>query len=323
MKFLSKNISTVSLTAQAKYQNHSGVLGFYQAPHSGSRRATINASALIENQPVPHLYGELTGITDIACGSNHCLALSAAGQIYVWGCGEQNQLGHHINERLDVEGKACLVPSLLRTGRRKYRAIYSGADHAFAIDIHDHVWSWGLNSFGATGIPEGAGEDNAAIYVPSLVKSLSDPVAFICGGQHHSIAVMTDGRALIFGRLDGLQTGLDISSIPAESIIYDDAEPPKARILIKPTALPAVGTRVVYASAGVDHSIVVNDEGKSYSWGISINYQTGLGKTEDVPSPTLIDNTAVREKKLIWSGCGGQFSMLAAAAEPRVNGVHD
>ncbi|KAL9126890.1 MAG: hypothetical protein Q9217_004124 [Psora testacea] len=312
-------------TQLIRLQNQSGVLGFYQDPNTTSRRGKTasNPAHLIETQYTPRLYTELAKITDIVCGSNHCMALTTTGQIYIWGCGEQNQLGHHINERIDVEGKACLVPSLLRTGRRKYKAIYTGADHAFAVDEKDQVWSWGLNSFGATGIAEGAGEDRASVYVPSLVNSLSDatnPVIFMCGGQHHSIAINRSGTALVFGRLDGLQTGLDIATISTSSIIYDENTPPRPRILIDPTPIPTVGT-AIYASAGVDHSIIVNAEGKAWSWGISVNYQTGLGTTEDVRHPTMIDNTAVRGKKLIWSGCGGQFSMLAAPAV-LANGVN-
>ena len=78
----------------------------------------------------------------------------------------------------------------------------------------------------------------------------------------------------------------------------------------------------MHASAGVDHSILVDEAGKAWSWGISVNYQTGLGRTDDVRLPTLIENTAVRGKKIAWSGCGGQFGMLAAPAEKvLVNGV--
>lgn len=38
---------------------------------------------------------------------------------------------------------------------------------------------------------------------------------------------------------------------------------------------------------------------------------------------TLIDNTAVRGKKLNWAGAGGQYSILTAPAqEAQVNGVN-
>jgi regulator of chromosome condensation len=72
-----------------------------------------------------------------------------------------------------------------------------------------------------------------------------------------------------------------------------------------------------------DHNIIVTEEGKAYSWGFSANYQTGQGTIDDVIEATLIDNTAVREKKLNGCTSGGQFSVLTAKAAdaPKTNGV--
>lgn len=72
---------------------------------------------------------------------------------------------------------------------------------------------------------------------------------------------------------------------------------------------------VSLVAAGTDHSFALTAEGKAYSWGFSANYQTGQGTEDDVEVPTLIDNSAVREKKLVFAGAGGQYSILAAAAE--------
>ena len=310
------------------FRNQSGIMGFYQAPSSISRRRNASHSTddYIFVQYTPRLYAELNKIIDIACGSNHAMALAQSGEVFVWGCGEQSQLGHHINERHDVEGKASLVPSPLRTGRRKYRAIFSGNDHAFAIDTKDQVWSWGLNSFGQSGIAEGAGGNGATIFAPTVIKSLSnanDPVKMLCGGQHHSLAITQKGQCLAFGRLDGLQLGLNTKDLADDDLIFDDHDPPRPRILIEPKPIPNLG-KAVYAASGVDHSIVVNDDGKAFSWGISVTYQTGLGTTNDVEFPTRIENTAVRDKKLTWVGCGGQFSILGGPAgiteKPMLNG---
>ena len=65
-------------------------------------------------------------------------------------------------------------------------------------------------------------------------------------------------------------------------------------------------------SAFSDGNLVITKDGQAYSWGFSGNYQTGLGVTDDVVNATLIDNTAVRGKKLVFAGAGGQFGVLAA-----------
>lgn len=300
-------------------QNQSGVLGFYQEQPTTRRRADPSDEGWIQNQDCPRLYEEISDAVDIKAGANHCMALTSKGMIYIWGGGEQNQLGHHINERIDIEGRACLIPKFLRTGRRKHQAIFTGNDHSFAQDINGNIWSWGLNAFGATGITEGAGEDNAAVYVPTKVNSLNnadDPVKYICGGQHHTIAITQSGAALSFGRVDGQQSGLDLANVPPEDIIYDAAsQGGKPRIVTKPTPISNVG-HATFAAAGVDHSILINAAGKAYSWGIGVNYQLGLGSTNDQDLPALVDNTAVRDQQLTWAGCGGQFSMLAAPVDP-------
>lgn len=66
----------------------------------------------------------------------------------------------------------------------------------------------------------------------------------------------------------------------------------------------------------------MTSEGTAYSWGFSTNYQTGQGTIDDIEVPTLIDNTAVRGKKLIAAGAGGQFSiLLGLSATAKVNGA--
>ena len=48
------------------------------------------------------------------------------------------------------------------------------------------------------------------------------------------------------------------------------------------------------------------------SWGFSANYQTGQGTIEDIEVPTVIDNTAIRGRRIHSAGAGGQFSILTA-----------
>jgi regulator of chromosome condensation len=64
-------------------------------------------------------------------------------------------------------------------------------------------------------------------------------------------------------------------------------------------------------TAGTDNSFALTADGKVYSWGFSVNYQTGQGTTDDIETPTLIDNTAIRGRKITYAGAGGQYSVLA------------
>lgn len=264
-------------------------------------------------QATPVKLPGLKKIKQIACGANHALALKENGEVYIWGSGEQNQLGHRIVERKRYDS---LKPTLLRLNK-KCRLIGCGLDHSFAVERNETVWTWGLNSFGETGVREGAGGDSAVIFFPVSVSSLAlqnDTITSITGGAHHSVAVTANGELLIWGRMDGNQMGLDIASLPAEELIKDVSD--KARILIRPSQVPAatIGTAQM-ATVGTDHTICINTNGEAFSWGFNVNYQCGQGNTDDITHPTRIENTAVRNRDLNWAGAGGQFSVLTSVAE--------
>ena len=271
------------------------------------------SSKEVKIQTTPAKLPNLKKIKQIACGANHALALKENGDVYVWGAGDQNQLGHRIVERKLYD---ALKPTLLRHNK-KCRLIGCGLDHSFAVQRNETVCTWGLNSFGETGIRKGAGGDSAIVPSPVSVPSLAlhnDTITSITGGAHHSVATTANGVLLIWGRLDGHQMGLDIASLPETDLIKDQSD--RARILIRPTALPAGTIGTAYsASVGTDHTICINTNGEAFSWGFSANYQCGQGTTNDVEQPTQIENSAVRNRDLNWAGAGGQFSVLTSLAE--------
>ncbi|KAH0551057.1 hypothetical protein GP486_007592 [Trichoglossum hirsutum] len=284
------------------FRNNEGVLGFSQDSH-------------IQYMPT-HVAG-LKRIKSIAMGNNHALALDNKGNVFAWGSGQQNQLGRRLVERT---AKGGLVPREFGLPKNKIKFVACGSYHSFAIDDKGRVWAWGANSYCETGIPQGLGDNNSVVAKPTIVESLSDyRIKYITGGDHHSLAVTDDGELLVWGRLDGFQIGIKVEDIPKDHITFDDKDVP--RILHKP--LKIKGLKVSMVAAGSDTSIAITTDGKAYSWGFSSNYQTGQGTDDDVEVATMIDNTAVRGKKLTWAGCGGQYSMLASPAEDTVmvNGV--
>jgi len=252
--------------------------------------------------------------TQIACGTNHVFALTTDGHVYAWGNGQQNQLGRRLTERNLAEG---LFPSKVgfreKKASHKIVSIASGDYHGFAIADDGNVWAWGVNNFCETGIHDYVGDDDALILTPRVVASLvGKNVTAIAAGSHHNIATTKDGQALVWGRCDGSQTGLtrdQLLAINDEEKLMLNAGKPK--ILIDPTPLPELKD-VAFAACGPDHTIVIDKAGKAHTWGFSANYQTGQGTTDDIEVPTMIDNTATREEKLTWSGCGGQYSVVAS-----------
>ncbi|PYI31425.1 RCC1/BLIP-II [Aspergillus indologenus CBS 114.80] len=254
-------------------------------------------------QATPTHIPSLKKIRHVVCGDNHVLALNEKGAVFSWGSGQQNQLGRRIIERNRLNG---LQPREFGLPKNIVH-IACGAFHSFAVHQSGKVYAWGLNSFGETGIRAGAGDDDAAIVHPTIVDSLSNQgVTQLCGGAHHSLAVTRSGQCLVWGRLDGYQTGLRIDTLLDEAVMKDERGRP--RILIVPTPVPGIKANVV--AAGSDHSIAIDSNGHPWSWGFSATYQTGQGTQDDIEVATVVENTAIRGKRLNWAGAGGQFSVF-------------
>ncbi|KAF4552275.1 Regulator of chromosome condensation (RCC1) repeat-containing protein 1 [Elsinoe fawcettii] len=278
------------------FRSNEGIFGF-------------SADVLVQKEPV--LLPTLKKIKKIACGANHVLALDVDGHVFAWGSGQQNQLGRRVVERTKTQG---LVPREFGLPKKSIVDVECGQYHSFAIDNKDQVWSWGLNNYGETGVPEDAGEDEAVVLKPKVVEPLSGiGVTTVRGGAHHSIAVTKSGDCLTWGRVDGCQVGIAVSELNEDDVVKDQRG--AVRILTKPTRVSAIRDPVATASASSDHCIAITKNGQAYSWGFSANYQTGQGSDDDVAVATLIDNTAVRGKRLNGAHTGGQFGILTSPAD--------
>jgi regulator of chromosome condensation len=282
------------------FRGNEGILGFDPKTEQARR---------------PVLIPDLKKITKITAGANHVLALDTNGSVFAWGSGQQNQLGRRIVERTKHEGLKPREFGLPKGPKKGIVDIETGSYHSFAIDRAGNVFSWGLNNFGETGIPENAGADDALIMKPQIVEAFKGKkVVSIKGGSHHSLCALDNGDCLIWGRMDSAQIGIsdeEIAKLGEDVVVKDHSGP---RMMLKPTKVSAIEGKVVYVTASSDHNVVITKEGKAWSWGFSGNYQTGQGQIEDVTVARMIDNTAVREQKLNYATVGGQFGIVTAPA---------
>ncbi|EGO54340.1 hypothetical protein NEUTE1DRAFT_131894 [Neurospora tetrasperma FGSC 2508] len=304
VQVVASDSATFALTATGQvygwgtFRSNEGILGF-------TRNVLI--------QKTPALITQLSKIKQLAVGSNHVLALDEKNKVFAWGAGQQAQLARRLLER-DENG--ALFPASIGTlpGRAKAAKLACGSYHCFIIDTKGRVIGWGLNNYAELGIEAEAGTDGGFILKPQLVDSLKEHnIVDIAGGEHHSLATNDKGELLTWGRIDGHQVGHPSGSFTEENTIFDEKDKP--RILVQPAVVPDIEGKIVHVAAGTDHSFAITEDGKVYSWGFSANYQTGQGTTDDIETPTLIDNSAIRDRKIIFAGAGGQYSILGA--EPK------
>lgn len=253
----------------------------------------------------------LRNVKKIATGDNHVLALTATGDVYAWGLNGANELGRKTTERNRDDG---LTPTKVRLPKGIVE-IAAGANHSFAIDRNGTVFSWGSNNNGETGHEADFSEDNCTVVIPAPVVALQrrGRVSCIAGGRNHSIAAAEDGSCLVWGRLDGSQTGIPIKDLPEDQVVRNEYGRP--RILKAAVALPDLKVKMV--DAAIECSIVVTSDNKAYSWGFSSSYRTGLGTEDDVELPKQVLGS-VKDSAVVWAGLGAQFGMLACAANPQL-----
>ncbi|KUJ23354.1 RCC1/BLIP-II protein [Mollisia scopiformis] len=259
----------------------------------------------ILKQKTPLKIPELKNITSLAAGGNHMLALDQTGNVWTWGDGSQYQLGRLVSEKYRDNSLRPAIQTSLH--RNSTTFISAGAYHSITIDTEGRVWAWGLNNYGQTGVIRNAGEDGAAIEKPAIVRSLRGQVIVdIEGGTHHSIACNEDGEVMSWGRCDDGQPGVGLENLADSDVIED-------KILLYPRVID--GINAVRVAAGIDNSFAIDSDGKVHAWGFSDNYRTGLGTEQTVELATVIENTAVKGKKLSFAACGGQFSVLAGPSD--------
>ncbi|KAK9787194.1 putative Regulator of chromosome condensation 1/beta-lactamase-inhibitor protein II [Seiridium cardinale] len=277
----------------------------------------IGFSDDVRIQQVPIMIDGLKNITRLAAGANHVLALDLDGKVFTWGSGGQYQLGRKAITRGKNSG---LKPEPCGKFNSKHYAvdIAAGSYHSFYIDNYGAVWAWGLNNYSQTGHSDDTGKDDAMVLVPRPVDALDGrKIVSIDGGEHHSVAATAAGELITWGRVDGHQVGQQTSVYNEHNTVFDSTGRP--RILTEPTAIRDIKTNFV--AAGTDNSFALTEEGSVYSWGFSANYQTGQGTTDDIEVPTVINNTAIRDRHITWAGAGGQYSILAALQDEVPNGV--
>ncbi|KNG49583.1 ran exchange factor prp20 pim1 [Stemphylium lycopersici] len=287
------------------FRKNEGILGFERNNNTAPRPVYLDG---------------VKKVTQIVCGTNHVYVLDKNQHVYAWGNGQQNQLGRRVTERNLHQAlqpnRIGFHDASIKKHSQKIAYLASGDYHGLAIAEDGHIWAWGANNYCETGYTDNAGAEDASVLQPKIIHSLEGKgVESLAAGAHHNLAITKEGQVLVWGRCDGAQSGLPLSQLndetDEEKVLKNNG---KAKIVVQPTPLPDL-KNIVTAACGPDQSIVIDKDGKAYSWGFSANYQTGQGTDDDIEVPTMIDNTAVRETKLTWAGCGGQYGVLASKKE--------
>jgi alpha-tubulin suppressor-like RCC1 family protein len=216
-----------------------------------------DASTANRLTPVQVGVSTLAGVTAVATGSSHSLALKRDGSVWAWGGNEHGELGDGTTVTrqtpIQVPGLSGIV------------AIAAGGWHSLALQGDGSVWAWGRNDAGQLG--DGATTDRQT---PVRVRGLSSVVA-VQGGAGHSLAVKNDGSVWAWGANTNGQLG--------DGTTTDRLTPVRAGGL----------TGVVAVSAGAHQSVALERDGSVWAWGPNSYGELGDGTTTDRVTPVRVN----------------------------------
>ena len=206
-------------------------------------------------------YGQTTvpvaaqsGVTAIAAGLYHTVALKNAGSVVAWGWNDDGQTNVPVAAQSSVTSIAAgrydtlalkndgsvvawggnrfgitTVPVAAQSG---VTAIAAGLYHSVALKNDGSVVVWGNDEFGQATVPATA----------------QSGVTAIAAGEYHTVALKNDGSVVAWGRSGEGQT----------------------------TVPPAAQSGVVAVAAGAFHSVILRNDGAVVVWGWNGSGQTNV-----------------------------------------------
>ncbi|POM68765.1 Regulator of chromosome condensation (RCC1)-like protein [Phytophthora palmivora] len=223
-------------------------------------RTSMNTSFL-----VPHLVEELalekalhrTTIAMIACGAQHSLAITDAGELYTWGSGEDGRLGHGDMRDRAVPRK---VMSLLR---ESVIGASCGGAHTAVLTTKGAVFTFGRGRNGRLGLGDNKWRDT-----PHQIVGFPQGthISQVVCGWNFTAALDRQGNIFTWGKTGEGQCGLG----------YVDKDQAVPRCVEKLREV-AAGSSVVDVACGYTHTIVLTASGELYSWGLGEYGQLGTG----------------------------------------------
>lgn len=235
-----------------------GVLGNY---------SENNMKSYPKFAPVQSLEGET--ITAISCAEFHSLCLTKDGLVCSWGGNLYNKLGQ--------PGKQG-IPSIIKSLYLKKVAMISCGDHhTVALTQENEVFTWG----GGNQYNHGQCGFGNCIEIESprklsfFRKNKRVPIKIRCGG-YHTLVLCIDNKVYSFGKGDFGQCGYggDVDALSPVEVEVELEEHDDVKDI----------------QCGGEHSAILTEKGRLYTFGNNYNGQLGHGNNLNFYIPTLVES---------------------------------
>ncbi|XP_035858602.1 probable E3 ubiquitin-protein ligase HERC4 isoform X1 [Sander lucioperca] len=224
-------------------------------------------------------------VCQVACGSQHSVALTKDGQVYTWGQDSKGQLG------LGKRKPGANSPQHLRSlSALPLVQIAAGGEQSFALSVSGGVFGWGRNHCGQLGLG-----DTTDRHTPTPVHCLNmkETIHISCGKDHTAILTKT-GAVFTFGSGQYGQLG--------HNSFRDELRP---RLVAE-----LWGAKVTKTACGRHHTLVLTDSKRVYSFGCGEQGQLGHGEEShpSVPLPVQLPQDTTDDPKVRNIFAGGNCS---------------
>jgi len=221
------------------------------------------------------LDGLWAGAVEVVAGGLHSMSLMSDGTVYAWGANNVGQLGVHSKDDsylpLQVHGPGDVG---YLTGITRLAA---GDAHSLAVKEDGSLWAWGDNTDGQLGI--GSYDEHHTIpyqvHGPGNVGYLTD-VVDVAAGDHHSLALKSDGTVYAWGKNYSGQLGIHTD--------WDEYQYPyQVHGPVGGDEPYLIG--IIQVAAGANFSLALKDDGTLWAWGEGGSGQLGLHSDNDHTVP--------------------------------------
>ena len=244
--------------------NDQGQLG------NGSKDANAHPSPM----PVKGADGQPFKAVQVSAGSSDSAAIDPQGRVYTWGS--------------EIYGSYSSSPRLTPTlakdpngSGQGLHAVQVSAKYSFimALDADGNVYTWGYNNYGQLGNGTATAE-NSQIYAadPAHVPDPKDTSkAFkavqISAGGDHALAIGQDGTLWAWGKNDSGQ------------LAHSGYENQLTPMQVPSPKNSSLGFKVAWVSAGVNQTIVGDENGTAWAWGYNYLGQLGTNSNDTQNTP--------------------------------------
>jgi uncharacterized repeat protein (TIGR01451 family) len=250
----------------------------------------------------------VSGVTAIAAGHLHSLALKQDGGVVAWGCA-------------GTDTGQCVVPAAAAHG---VTAIAAGGWHSLALKDDGGVVAWGcgIDDLGQCTVPASAAAGVTAIAageVDSLALKQGGVVAWGCGGlwEYGQCTVPTAAASGVTAIAAGAYHSLALKD---GGVVAWGCGVNGVKIPLICTVPAAAASGVTAIAAGTRHSLALKQDGSVLAWGDCDLGQCSVpaAATSGVRAIAAAGDTSVALKEdgsvLVWGSCESQQCAVPAAA---------